>query len=159
MKTSLILLFTILCCVPTLSGSPENPDTGENPVTKVEAEKIAFIRILTEQLSADLISADAGWEVFSNLADGSLRDRLFIYINILSELQKIDAKKSGYRICIKGAFIRDCSTVLFVPNDKLLAKFSAKKSPNKSDECAYIDSRALFLSLHDIDIEALKEKK
>lgn len=153
----LIVLGIVLFCGGTGVGSAaEKTNKEQDSLVITEAEKKAFIGILTEQLRKDLISADAGWEVFSNLIDGQLRDKLLIYINILAEFQKIDPKNLGYRISIRGAFIRDCSAVLSVPRTTLLEKFSTPTNNDKNGESATINVRNLFLGLHNGEVDSLK---
>lgn len=159
MKYSIVFLLTIFCGGSSVGGATEKISKEQDSLVSAEVEKKAVVRILTEQLSAGLISADAGWEVFSNLMDGERRDKLLIYINILAEFQKIDPKNLGYRISIKGVFIRDCSAVLSVPRETLLKNFSTQIGNDKNEEGATINARKLFLGLHNGEVEGLKDKK
>jgi len=160
MKCSIVFLLAIFCGGSSVGGETEKISKKQDSlVSASEDEKKAFVRILTEQLIAGLISADAGWEVFSNLMDGERRDKLLIYINILAEFQKIDPKNLGYRISIRGVFIRDCAAVLSVPRETLLKNFSTQIGNDKNEEGTTINARKLFLGLHNGEVEGLKDKK
>lgn len=143
-----ILLISVLFFSSLNAGDevPMKQDSSPN----LEAEKEGFLEILIEQLSKNLISADAGWEFYSNLTEGRVRDKLLVYINILAEIQKVDQKHIGYRIGVRGVFIHACSEVLSVPSETILRKFSKHQDNNK--DMAILDARKLFIGIHDGDL-------
>lgn len=126
-----------------------------NVRVETEADNEVIVKFLTKQLKENRISADAGWELFSSLMDGELRDKMLIFINILSEAQKMNPNSLGYRIGIRGVFIRDCSAVLSIPSEKLVGKYGTQVDQNNREESIF-SMRELFLGFHNGDVERLK---
>ena len=156
MKYNLVLILALFYSELNVVGAIDETGKKQDTPVKIEAEKEVFLRILIERLSKSLISADAGWEFYSSLIDGELRDKLLIYINILAEIQKIDPKHPGYRMGVKGVFIHDCSKVLSVPSETIMGNFSQRKGNDNNEDIVIIDARKLFLGIHNRDLDIAK---
>jgi len=106
-------------------------------------ESLRFIQSLGEMVREERISADAGWEVFSCLAAGELRDKILVYINMLANYQMSDSNLKGFKANIDGPFVRDCSQVLKLDRAELIKEFAIKTDANITS----IDVKKIFLGL------------
>jgi hypothetical protein len=121
---------------------------------------VLVIEILREKLHENQISADAAWEVFASLVDENRTHELLGFLNIVSEAQKRDGTRRGFRVNKTGPFLRDCFKVFDADRTSIVNGYTYRFDSEDGDSGILLfDFRKAFINASTGELKLVQNDK